>query len=143
MHRIRRFCAGILLLAGCASIGATPDATFVDFEHRWVEALQKHDIAALDAILDDTFVDVTWRGAIRTKHGVLTGPPAAGPYRTLRLDDLTVRRYGRDTAIVTGVNVLQGATADDVARIRFTDVFVKKGGGWRAVAAQETLIATR
>ena len=133
----------LLLFAGCASVSATPDAYFVDLEHRWLDALAKHDIAALDALLDDSFVDSTFRGAVRTKHDVLTGPPAGGAYRSIRLDDLAVRRYGSDTAIVTGVNVLQGTAPDDIVRVRFTDVFVRKDGRWRAVSAQETLQASR
>ncbi len=49
-------------------------------------------------------------------------------------------RYGR-TAVVTGVNVLRGP-GGDVARVRFTDVFVAQRGRWRAVSAQETLEGT-
>jgi len=65
----------------------------------------------------------------------------AGPYHTLRLDELQVRTYGARTAVVTGLDVLQGASGDDVVRVRFTDVFVKRDGTWRAVSAQETLQA--
>lgn len=139
----RRLRALLFLVAGCASLNATPDAYFVDLEHRWLDALQKHDVAALDALLDDSFVDVTFRGGVRTKHDVMTGPPMSGPYHSIRLDDLAVRRYGSAVAVVTGVNVLQGATADDLARIRFTDVFAKRDGRWRAVSAQETLESSR
>lgn len=123
----------------CATAGADGDAAFIALENRWVEAIQKHDTAALDRLLADTFVDATFRGTLRTKKDVLTGPPAAGPYHSIRLDELAVRRYGPDTAIVTGLNVLQGKGPEDVARVRFTDVFVRKDGRWRAVSAQETL----
>lgn len=127
-----------LACLSCAS--AAGPAPFVELEHRWVEASQAHDTSALDRLLDDGFVDTTFRGGVRTKRDVLDGPPAGGPYRSIRLDELRVRRYG-GTAIVTGVNVLQGPAAGDVARVRFTDVFVERRGGWRAVSAQETLEA--
>jgi hypothetical protein len=45
----------------------------------------------------------------------------------------------KTAAIVTGVDVLEGARAQDVARVRFADVFVRSHGRWRAVAAHETL----
>ena len=128
--------AGALISVSCASL-RPPD--FVEIEHRWVDALQKHDTATLNQLLDDSFVDSTFRGEIRKKNDVLAGPPAGGPYRSIRLDDLAVRQYGSHTAIVTGINVLQGASETDVVRIRFTDVFVQKHGQWRAVSAQETL----
>ncbi|MGH9443709.1 MAG: nuclear transport factor 2 family protein [Thermoanaerobaculia bacterium] len=130
---------GMVLFAGCASAPPADGAFFLGLENRWVEAIAKHDTAALDRLLDDSFLDSTFRGGLRTKKDVLTGPPAAGPYRSIRLDDLAVRRYGSRTAVVTGINVLQGASAQDIARIRFTDVFVERQGEWRAVSAQETL----
>ena len=134
---MRRLLAAIVFIAaGCAT--APSAAYFVDLEHQWVAALQAHDTAALNDLLDDSFVDSTFRGGTRTKHDVLTGPAAGGAYKSVRLDDVNVRAYGRSTAIVTGVNVLTGPAGDTV-RVRFTDVFCKSGLRWRAVSAQETL----
>jgi Domain of unknown function (DUF4440) len=125
--------------AACATADGDLAPRLIDLEHRWVEALRTHDTAALDRLLDDRFVDATYRGALRTKSEVLSGPPAGGPYHSIRLEELTVRRAGRAAAVVTGVNVLQGTTADDLVRVRFTDVFVRDHGAWRALSAQETL----
>ncbi len=129
----------MLLVFGCAT--APPATYFEDLEHRWLAALQAHDTATLNELLDDSFVDSTFRGATRTKSDVLTGPAAGGAYKSVRLEDVNVRTYRR-TAIVTGVNVLQGP-AGDVVRVRFTDVFCKSRNAWKAVAAQETLEATK
>lgn len=130
--------AAIVLAVGCAT---TPPASyFNDLEARWLAAAQAHDTAALNELLDDSFVDSTFRGAIRTKHDVLNGPPAGGAYKSVRLDDVKVRAYGRGTVIVTGINILNGPSGD-VVRVRFTDVFCKSGSHWRAVSAQETLQA--
>jgi ketosteroid isomerase-like protein len=130
-----------LSLGGCASSGRTAAAELTEVEHRWVEALRTHDTAALDDLLADGFVDSTFRGETRTKREVLAGPAAGGAYRSLRLDDLAVRTYG-STAVVTGVNVLRGPAGDE-ARVRFTDVFIRRHGRWRAVSAQETLQSAR
>jgi len=127
-----------MLTGACASLGGATAAQLIGIEHRWVEALETHDTAALDDLLAEGFVDSTFRGGVRTKREILAGPAAGGPYRSLRLDDLTVRTYGRSTAIVRGVNVLRGP-AGDLVRVRFTDVFVVQHGRWRAVSAQETL----
>lgn len=132
----RLLLAIVFAAAGCAS--APSAAYFAELEQRWLAALQAHDTAALNELLDDSFVDSTFRGGTRTKHDVLTGPPAGGAYKSVRLDELKVRAYGSRTVIVTGVNVLEGPSKDTV-RVRFTDVFCKSGLRWRAVAAQETL----
>ena len=126
----------IVFAAGCTTT-MSPASDFKDLETRWVAAAQAHDTATLNELLDDSFLDTTFRGTTRTKHDVLAGHPAGGAYKSIRLDELNVRRYG-STVIVTGVNVLQGPTGDTV-RVRFTDVFSKSGNAWRAVAAQETL----
>jgi len=131
-----------LTTLACASAGSTTTAQLTEVEARWVKALREHDTVALDRLLDDSFVDSTFRGTLRGKRDVLAGPPAGGPYHSIRLDDLAVRSYGRSTAIVTGVNVLQGKDAADIVRVRFTDVFVRQHGEWRAVAAQETVETT-
>ncbi|MGA7617731.1 MAG: nuclear transport factor 2 family protein [Thermoanaerobaculia bacterium] len=131
------------MLSSCASAPPSAPADLVAIEQQWVDALRTHDTAFLDRLLDDSFVDSTFRGGIRTKADVLTGPPAGGPYHSIRLEELKVRRYGRDTAIVTGVNVLEGKDPSDLARIRFTDIFLLRDGHWRAVSAQETLQQNR
>ena len=137
-HLLAPALALAVLAVACAPRGEASTARLVDIEHRWVEALQKHDTAVLDDLLADSFVDSTFRGGIRTKRGILSGPPAGGGYRSIRLDELAVRRYGRSMAIVTGVNVLRGSKGD-LVRVRFTDVFIVERGRWRAVSAQETL----
>ncbi len=139
---MRRITAGFLLAlavltVGCAS--APPESLFVKLEDEWVAAIQAHDESTLDRLLDDSFVDTTFRGTFRTKHDVLNSPPVAGAYHTIRLEDVAVRIYAERMAVVTGVNVLQGAEADDIVRVSFTDVFVRRSAFWRAVSAQETL----
>lgn len=140
MMRLSLLAVLVVVAVGCATT-APPAAYFEDLERRWVAALQAHDTATLNELLDDSFVDSTFRGTTRTKSDVLTGPAAGGAYKSVRLEDVNVRTYRR-TAIVTGVNVLQGP-AGDVVRVRFTDVFCKSRSAWKAVAAQETLEATK
>jgi hypothetical protein len=132
------FLALAALAPGC---GLSETAELTELEHRWVAAIEKHDTAFLDRLLVDEYTDVTFRGAVRSKLSVLSGPPAAGRYHTVRLEGLRVRVYGWNAAVVTGVNVLRGAAPGDSARVAFTDVFVRRHGRWRAASSQETLQA--
>lgn len=129
-------------LFGCAGPGPTvpPPDHFIALEHRWVQALAAHDTASLDSLLTDDFIDITFQGGIRSKHDLTMGHPSPGAsYHSVRLESLVVRPQG-SAVIVTGTNVLEGADSTDIARIRFTDVFVFQDGRWRAASAQETLV---
>jgi hypothetical protein len=103
--------------------------------------LTERDRAALDRILADDFMNSTWKGELRDKRQMLEG--LAKPVRySQRLDDLKVNLY-QETAIVRGINIVTDQTGRILTRIRFTDVFIYRGGRWQAVAAQETEIKTR
>ncbi len=105
-------------------------------EHRWIHAIATGDKAALAKILAPDFVDVSWRGEIRNRADALARP-AAPASSSQQLKDLDVRVYG-DTAFVNGLNLV--AIKNRRWKIRFTDVFTRQGGAWRAVSAQETLV---
>ncbi len=124
-----------------ASGSAAPAEQSVrDAEARWVEALEKRDAAALRALLDEDFVDITWKGEVRDRRAAVDALEAPGrPSMTQTLHDIRVRFAAADVAVVTGVNVVSGKAPDVTARVRFTDVFVKRTGAWKAYSAQETL----
>lgn len=141
------FAAEIALIAAAASAAgvarkaSSPREELIRLERRWVDALERRDVAAVGAILADDFVDTTYRGERRTRSEALAG--LASPSRaatTQELSRLEARVYGT-TGVVTGVNTVTGRGPDFSVRVRFTDVFVKTNGAWKAVSAQETLIA--
>jgi len=144
--RMKRAASMLLAAAIAAATGASPRESspreaLIRLERRWVEALERRDAAAVGAILADDFVDTTYRGERRTRGEALAGltSPQRAP-TTQELSDLQARVYGA-TGIVTGVNHVTGRNPDFSARLRFTDVFVRTGGVWKAVSAQETLVA--
>jgi ketosteroid isomerase-like protein len=113
------------------------EAPFLKLEHEWLVAARHRDREVLERILSDDFVDIAYSGAVRTKANALAAPVApAGTTQTL--DQMKVRVYG-DTAIVTGRNTVAARDGTRRAVVRFTDVFVRQRGIWRAVSAQETL----
>lgn len=121
-----------------AAVAAPSDTQQLEeLEQRWMTAGMQRDTATLKDILADDFVDVTYQGKLRDKADHLKS--SLTPSRSKQsLGELKVRIYG-DTGIVNGLNVV--VTQDDSVtyKVRFTDVFVKGKGVWRAVSAQETL----
>lgn len=130
-----------LLVALFTSLPAAADDSrqLLDLEQRWLTAGMQRDIPALKEILADDFVDVTYKGGLRDKADHLVSSLAPSKSKQT-LEELKVRLYG-DTGIVNGLNVVVTADGAATYKIRFTDVFVKRGGRWRAVSAQETPVA--
>ncbi|PYO88401.1 MAG: hypothetical protein DMD66_07710 [Gemmatimonadetes bacterium] len=62
-----------------------------------------------------------------------------------RNDSMVVHRFGPTTAVVTGWLVVggRGAAGAFRRRYRFTDTWVKRGGGWQIVAAQDYVAPSR
>ena len=145
---MKTFSTIFLLLFGSLAFSQTHPApaeeerAVRDAEARWVDALDRRDGAALLALLDEDFLDVTWKGEVRDRRAAVaavSAPASARPAMTQALQDLRVRFAVPDVAIVTGVNAVSSPSPAFAARIRFTDVFVKRGGSWKALSAQETL----
>ena len=143
---MKTFSTIFLLLFGSLAFSQThlstsPEEKAVrDAEARWVNALDRRDGATLQALLDEDFLDVTWKGEVRDRQAAVAALSAPGrPAMTQTLQDLRVRFAVPDVAIVTGVNAVSSKSPEFAARIRFTDVFVKCGGEWKALSAQETL----
>lgn len=82
-------------------------------------------------------------GAVSTRAEVLADVFERRIHRIQRIeiDDVGVRVFG-EAAVVTGrthgVGEVGGTSYD--VRIRFTDVFVRRGGQWQAVASHASLI---
>jgi len=95
----------------------------------------------LECTLAPEFSDTNWRGDVVPRSAVLARLPAHPP-TALKLSNVSVFREGR-IAIVRGTNTQKGRDARSSGAVRFTDVFVYRGGAWRAICAQETLIAKK
>lgn len=151
MHKIMKLAIAALSVAplvpafaggsGSADPTATAKQTLIRLEHTWLRALETSDVGVLEHILAHDFLDTSYNGELRTKADQLAGR-ADPSIESERLSELRVRVFG-DAAIVTGLNTITGAQHAWTARIRFTDVFVKRDGRWQAVGAQETLYRTR
>jgi hypothetical protein len=125
-------------MLGCPRHPPTSEGVLAT-EHAWVRALEMRDSRALSCILAREFTDTNWRGEVLARGAVLARLPSRPP-STLKLSDLSVFRQGR-FAVVRGMNSQTGPDGRSAGSVRFTDVFVYRAGAWRAIAAQETLIA--
>jgi hypothetical protein len=125
-------------VSGCQSHPATTEGVIAT-EHAWVRAIETRDTKALSCILAPDFFDTNWRGEVLARDVVLARLPSRPPSH-LTLSKLSVFRDGR-FAIVRGINTQSLPDGRDSTLLRFTDVFIHRGGAWRAVSAQETLIA--
>jgi hypothetical protein len=108
-------------------------------EHEWVRAIEARDSTALSCVLGLEFADTNWRGQIVPRSTVLGRLPSK-PRSRLKLSDLSVVQHGR-FVIVRGINTQSAADGRSSGSVRFTDVFVYRGGSWRAISAQETVVA--
>lgn len=143
-RRITRQIAVTLLLlsfpvshaSACARTSAA--RPILSLEQVWMRAAQSRNLAVLEKILRNDYVDITYRGTARGKADALHASSLRVGHYTQRLTEEKVRCYGH-VAVVTGLGTL--TTADHRYQWRFTDVFVLARGTWRVASSQETPVA--
>jgi ketosteroid isomerase-like protein len=134
-----------LPFAVAAEKGAGDEQTIRKIEDDWAVALVKADTATSDRITTEDWTVVTPDGAVQTRaefNAELRS--GAVKFDSFHLDDLKVRIHG-DTAIVTGLDTEKSfyKGEDNSGQYRFTDVFVKQAGQWRAVASHVTKVTKK
>jgi hypothetical protein len=124
-----------------------------ELEAQLSRAVVRGDRAFFERVLAADFTHTSHAGKFKTRAEWMAedkvenrqGKPQAGKttYEAFDVDDLAVRIYG-ETAVVTGRSTPKGRNAKGEpirGRYRFLRVWVKRGGGWQAVAFQGTRIA--
>lgn len=109
-------------------------------ESQRAQALLKADTVALSQLVADDFVEISRFGTLRTKADNMR-EIASGTLKltAVRYDSLSVRVYG-DVAVLQGIadNTGMFRGFPFTGKIRYTRVFVRRDGRWRAVAMQQT-----
>lgn len=133
-----------LILGALARLAAQTPVTLEDsvraLETQRAQALLHADTAALSRLIADDFVEISRLGTVRTKadnmREIATG---ALKLTTVHYDSLAVRIYG-DVAVLQGIadntGLFRGFPFS--GKIRYTRIFVRRGGRWLAVAMQQT-----
>ena|SRR2546422_5197265 len=119
------------------------EQTLLQLERDWEQANAKNDLAALDRILAPEFVNTDSDGLLRTRAEVMTARKSgAVKFTAFSQGDYKVHVFG-DTAIVTGRMAIKGTREgkDYAGQERFTDVFLRRDGRWRAVSTHASRVA--
>jgi ketosteroid isomerase-like protein len=110
-------------------------------EQQLAATWQRGDCDGWAALVDEGWSVIHITGNIITRAEVLELCHAPRPQgQTHHVDDVRVRVFG-DTAVVTGRTVVTGAAGaagEETVGLRFTDVFVRRAGRWKAVASHAT-----
>ncbi|HXR16905.1 MAG TPA: nuclear transport factor 2 family protein [Terriglobales bacterium] len=139
---LRALCAVCfaLLIPTCVSFGTEGQSQATEqevkaVEQRWLENEDRPEV--VQTILADDFVHVLPIGFISKDDQLsyLRQHPNAFP-GTKHFEELRVRIYG-DVAIANGIFSTIRDPQSKPTRTAFTDVFVRRGGKWLAVNAQE------
>jgi ketosteroid isomerase-like protein len=120
----------------------TPDERAVlDLEEAWAKAVVKRDAATFKRLLAPGFVytedDRVQTGEQLTRD-IISG---ADTVTQARNEQLETHTFG-NAMIVTGWLVMQGRSGGKPfeRRYRFTDTWLKRGGQWQIIAAQDYLV---
>ena len=108
-------------------------------EDAWASALVKRDSVVFNRLLAPGFV-YTENDQMMDRAAVLHSVVAGSDTITAAHNEaMEVHRYGTVTAVVTGWLVVRGRGSSGAfeRRYRFTDTWVKRGGRWQIVAAQD------
>ncbi|HWC75636.1 MAG TPA: nuclear transport factor 2 family protein [Gemmatimonadales bacterium] len=130
----------VLLLAVWSSAPAQVEDSVRALEASRREALLAADTVALSKLLAPDFMEISRLGTVRTRADNIRDLASGTLHLTaIKYDSLNVRVYG-DVAVLTGIadntGTMRGFPFS--GKIRYTRVFVRKGGRWQAVLMQQT-----
>ena len=113
---------------------SSPDElAILQLERDWIATWQKQDPIALDSILADGFVE-NYQGQTTTKKQFIADMKAGiRKVESAEISDLRVIVFG-DQAVANGISTVKGLERGKIVegRHRWTDVFEKRDGRWRA-----------
>ena len=112
----------------------------IELDRRRMEAMCQQDVPALNAILADELVYTHSSARVDTKQSLLGGMEAGTTvYTLIEPSEVQAQAYA-DTVVLTGVARIGVTTNGRPVSfgVRFTDVYVNKGGAWQMVAWQST-----
>lgn len=112
------------------------EATLTELNARYVDSFMTADVGWYDAHLADDFVCIESDGSVLDKPRFLTQTAAGPDVAAYRLAEVRIRMYG-DVALIhaTGVFTRRDGTT---GTSRYTDVYAKTDGTWKAISAQIT-----
>jgi ketosteroid isomerase-like protein len=112
----------------------------IALDKRRMTAMAQKDIATLEALISDDLVYTHSSARLDTKRSLIGAMQSgATVYSAVEPSEVKAQDCG-DTVVLTGraqISVNSGGKAMSFA-VRFTDVWVEKGGSWQMTAWQST-----
>jgi ketosteroid isomerase-like protein len=114
--------------------------TVIALDRRRMEAMAQKDLRTLDELISDDLVYTHSSARLDSKRSLIEAMESGRTvYTAVVPSDVKAQDYG-DTVVLTGsarISVNSGGNAMNFG-VRFTDVYVNKGGHWQMVAWQST-----
>ena len=128
----------LVFFAGSATFALADDAQDIKaLDQRWAAAEVSHDQALLEHLLDDRFIATSSSGSSVGKEQFIAGVMKNTSMKSASSIYDRINLYG-DTAVVveTFIEQVHRAGQDRSYAAKFTIVYVRRDGEWRAVAEQ-------
>ena len=137
-----RLLRAVLCLSALAPVTArtqapTDTGEIRSLELKMLDCYKHRQVEVFAAVLDDDFVITFEDGSTYSKTGYLSYSASSSTHVELvEIPEMKIRIHG-ETAVVTGVYHEKGVDSQRAYDYhdRFTDVWMKKAGKWRLVAA--------
>ena len=107
--------------------------------HRFGEAWANHDYETLDSLLAEDYLHTDIVGRVFDRQDWLADVKGQPHGYSISFHDVDATVYG-DVGVVTGANQLVGG-GSPIGAIRFTQVWVWRGGRWQRKTFQATRIS--
>lgn len=130
-------CLTAVPLVVCAAQDSPDAATIRSLELKVAELYRQRQVDSFANLLDEDFVITFEDGSTYSKTGYLAYSASSSTHvDTVEIPEMRIRLHG-DTAVVTGIYHEKGIDNRQAYDYhdRFTDVWMKKGGKWRLIAA--------
>jgi ketosteroid isomerase-like protein len=134
------FGVGILTKAQSQSV----EQELIKLENEWGEAIVKRDAASIDKLMVDEFIAI-YDGSVFTKAQYFEFVKSMKEeILSFAMDEWQVRVYG-DAGVVMARSTTKTRLAgkETTNQLRFTDIWVKRDGHWKCVAAHNSSIAQK
>ena len=133
------FILTLCTLGTAVGFGGTPKAdakkAVLAAEQAYVDAMIKHDKAALEKLLADDLVYIHSSSKNETKAEVIQAVTSgSATYESIDFRDTTVRQYG--DVVITNHKATIKTKQTGVANLLVTHVWVKEKGGWKFASRQ-------
>jgi len=129
----------LLALVLALNVQDADERALLRLEDDWASALVKRDRVTFERLLADRFVYTENDQMMDRRAALNSVVGGSDTVAAAHNDSMVVHRFGPVTAVVTGWLVVggRGANGQFQRRYRFTDTWVKRGGRWQIVAAQD------